>query len=139
MFDKRLALTADIVSAYVGRNSLPAAELPRLIAEVNAAVALLEAPQADVEVKPKPAVSIKSSVTPDYIICLEDGKRFKSLRRHLNSSFNMSPEEYRAKWALPSDYPMVAPNYATARSEMAKRLGLGRKPGEKRAAKKRSA
>ncbi len=139
MHDKRLELTADIVSAYVGRNSLPVSELPRLIAEVNMAVARLEAPEPEPVVKPKPMVSVKSSVTPDYIICLEDGKRFKSLRRHLNSSFGLSPEQYRAKWDLPADYPMVAPNYATARSEMAKRLGLGRKPGSKRGRPKKAA
>ncbi len=120
-------LAADIVSAYVSNNTVPAAELAGLIAEVYAA---LQRTSSGVVVEPapepvKPAVPLKKSVTPDYIICLEDGKKFKSLKRHLRTQYNMTPEEYREKWGLPSDYPMVAPNYAQARSDLAKKMGLG--------------
>src|SRR6476619_4836597 len=121
-----IELAADIVSAYVSNNSVPAAELPSLIGDIHAA--LLRVGGAGVEAPaeaPKPAVSLKKSVTPDYIICLEDGKKFKSLKRHLRTHYNLSPEEYREKWNLPHDYPMVAPNYAAARSQLAKQMGLG--------------
>lgn len=118
---------ADIVSAYVTNNSVQATDLPGLIHAVHGA--LTRVGQASVQAAPvelvKPVVSIKKSVTPDYIICLEDGKKFKSLKRHLRTSYNLSPEQYREKWALPSDYPMVAPNYAEARSQLAKASGLG--------------
>lgn len=121
-------LSADIVSAYVANNVVTKADLPTLIADVFAALSRLrgqpEAPPAPPLV---PAVPIRKSVTPEAIICLEDGKRFKSLKRHLRTAFGMSPDEYRTKWGLPSDYPMVAPAYAEARSAMAKSLGLGRK------------
>lgn len=126
-----VALSADIVGAYVSNNSVSASDLPGLIATVHAA--LSKAATGVVEEAPvelKPAVSVKKSVNPDFIICLEDGKKFKSLKRHLRTKFDLSPEEYRAKWGLPSDYPMVAPNYATARSELAKKMGLGQQRGK---------
>ncbi|WP_370676875.1 MucR family transcriptional regulator [Pleomorphomonas sp. PLEO] len=126
-----LDLAASIVAAYVGHNSLPVPELPALIASVHATLARVRGDMGAVEaqavvVEPaKPAVSVKKSVTPDYLICLEDGKKFKSLKRHLRTHYNLSPDEYRAKWNLPSDYPMVAPTYAEARSNLAKQMGLG--------------
>ncbi len=125
-----LDLAASIVAAYVGNNSLPVAELPTLIASVHAAIVQVRDGSAGESQEPaaeplKPAVPVKKSVTADYIICLEDGKKFKSLKRHLRTHYNMSPEEYRAKWSLPNDYPMVAPNYAEARSNLAKQMGLG--------------
>ncbi|MEW5421432.1 MucR family transcriptional regulator [Amorphus sp. 3PC139-8] len=119
-------LTADIVSAYVSNNTVAAQDLPGLINEVYGALLKTSGEAAEPEPEPlKPAVPIKKSVTPDYIICLEDGKKFKSLKRHLRTHYNLSPEEYREKWGLAADYPMVAPNYAAARSELAKRMGLG--------------
>src|SRR6185437_8161743 len=124
-----LQLAADIVSAFVSNNSVPVADLPALIGNVHAALNTLASGSAQqvVEEPKAPAVSIKKSVQPDYIVCLEDGKRFKSLKRHLRTTYNMTPDQYRAKWGLPHDYPMVAPNYAAARSELAKQLGLGQK------------
>jgi predicted transcriptional regulator len=119
-------LAADIVSAYVSNNTVPSADLPSLIADVFAALQKTSAGEVEVAAEPlKPAVSVKKSVTPDYIICLEDGKKFKSLKRHLRTHYELTPEEYREKWSLPADYPMVAPNYAAARSELAKKMGLG--------------
>ena len=121
-------LSADIVSAYVANNNVVTADLPALIGEVHEALmkAALkgQTPQREVI---KPAVPIKRSITPDYVVCLEDGKKFKSLKRHLRTLYNLSPEEYREKWGLPHDYPMVAPNYAAARSSLAKKMGLGQK------------
>ena len=118
--------TADIVSAYVGNNTISAAELPALIQSVHRALAGVSGGAEVVEAAPRdPAVPIRRSITPDFIICLEDGRKFKSLKRHLRTKYNMSPEEYRAKWGLPKDYPMVAPNYAKARSDLAKQMGLG--------------
>jgi predicted transcriptional regulator len=123
--------SADIVSAYVGHNVVSKADLPQLIGDVFAALnKLTTAPEAPPAAPPVPAVPIRKSVTPEAIICLEDGKPFKSLKRHLSAAYGMSPEQYREKWGLPSDYPMVAPAYAEARSALAKSLGLGRKPGE---------
>ncbi len=122
-------LTADIVAAFVANNALPIAELPALIQSAHAALAKLASGSvisAPLEEKKEPAVSIRKSITPDYLVCLDDGKKFKSLPRHL-STLGMTPDQYQAKWSLPSDYPMVAPNYAAARSEMAKRSGFGRK------------
>ncbi len=121
-----MELAADIVAAFVSHNSLPVAELPGLIASVDAALRGLvgRAPMAAETVRPTPAVPIKKSVTPDYLICLDDGQKFKSLRRHL-ATLGMTPDEYRAKWGLPSDYPMVAANYAAKRSDLAKSMGLG--------------
>ena len=126
--DTLLELTADLVSAYVGNNPVPAAELPNLIAEVHAALGRVgnNAEQAPAE-KQKPAVNPKRSVFEDYIICLEDGKKFKSLKRHLMTHFGLTPEQYREKWGLEPNYPMVAPSYAAARSALAKKTGLGRK------------
>jgi predicted transcriptional regulator len=121
-----LLLTGEVVSAYVSNNSVSRGDLLSLIASVHASLS----GQASGSVKAKeielvPAVPIKKSITPDYIVCLEDGKKFKSLRRHLNTSYGLTPEQYRAKWRLPADYPMVAPNYAAARSKLAKKMGLG--------------
>jgi len=122
-----IELAAEIVSAFVSRNSVPAAELPALIGNVHDALAKLAngTPEQAVEAPKAPAVPIKRSVQPDYIVCLEDGKRFKSLKRHLRTVYDLTPDQYRAKWGLPADYPMVAPNYAAARSELAKSMGLG--------------
>lgn len=121
-----IALTAEIVSAYVSNNTVPASDIPGLINQVHAALSRVSngAPDGAAEA-PKPAISLKRSVTPEYLVCLEDGKKFKSLKRHLRTQYNMTPEQYRDKWNLPSDYPMVAPNYAAARSELAKQMGLG--------------
>ena len=116
--------TADIVSAYVGHNSINSTDLPKLIEDVHAALRALNTPEVPPEEELRPAVPIKKSVTPDYLICLEDGRKFKSLKRHI-SALGMTPDEYRAKWGLPADYPMVAPNYARARSDLAKKMGLG--------------
>lgn len=121
-----LSLSAMVVAAYVQHNRLPQADLSVLIASTHAALTGLgQEPEQPATDKPTPAVSIKKSITADWLICLEDGKKFKSLRRHLRTAFDMSPEEYRAKWGLPVDYPMVAPAYAEARSALAKRSGLG--------------
>jgi len=122
-----LELTAHVVSAFVGNNSVPANELPALISNIHNALQTVGQPiaAAPVEEERKPAVSIRKSVTPDFIICLEDGLKFKSLKRHLRTKYNLTPEDYRAKWGLPNDYPMVAPSYAEARSNLAKQMGLG--------------
>jgi predicted transcriptional regulator len=121
-----IELCADIVSAYVSNNSVPAADLPLLLNSVYAALTkTAQGQQEEPKAELMPAVSVRKSVTPDYIICLEDGKKFKSLKRHLRATYDMTPEQYRAKWNLPADYPMVAPNYAKARSELAKTMGLG--------------
>jgi predicted transcriptional regulator len=127
-------LTASIVSAYVSNNTTTAAEIPGLIAQVHAALQRVSNGSAEaVSAEPaRPAVSVKKSMTPEYLVCLEDGKRFKSLKRHLRSRYGMSPEQYREKWGLPADYPMVAPNYAVARSQLAKKMGLGQQRRRKR-------
>ena len=124
-----IELTADIVSAYVANNSVQASDIPSLIGEIHAALVKVSSGQDIVVASEpaKPAVPVKKSITNDFIICLEDGKKFKSLKRHLRTSYNMSPEQYREKWGLPPDYPMVAPNYAEARSQLAKQMGLGQK------------
>ncbi|GJM03919.1 MAG: MucR family transcriptional regulator [Rhodomicrobium sp.] len=123
-------LTADIVAAYVSNNTIVANDVPSLIGEVFDALskAANVTPGSTLE-DLKPAVPVKKSVTPDFIICLEDGKKFKSLKRHLRTHYDLSPEEYREKWGLPHDYPMVAPNYAAARSRLAKKMGLGQRSG----------
>lgn len=129
--DNLIDLTADVVSAYVSNNPVPVADLPSLIGQVHTTLKGLEGGTTEEQPEPiTPAVPIKKSVTPDYIVCLEDGKKFKSLKRHLSTRYGLSPDEYRAKWKLPADYPMVAPNYAAARSALAKTMGLGRKREE---------
>ncbi|WP_420340687.1 MucR family transcriptional regulator [Roseibium sp.] len=121
-------LTADIVAAYVSNNTITSTDMVALIGSVHAALKTADASAQEPEPEPlTPAVPIKKSVTPDYIVCLEDGKKFKSLKRHLRSSYNMTPDEYRAKWGLDADYPIVAPNYAAARSQLAKTMGLGQR------------
>ena len=122
-------LTADIVSAYVGNNAVPAGDLPSLINDVYRALsgAVGGVEEAKPVVEEKPAVPVKKSITPEFLICLEDGKKFKSLKRHLRTHYNLSPEQYREKWGLAPDYPMVAPNYAKARSNLAKQMGLGQR------------
>jgi predicted transcriptional regulator len=121
-----IELTAEIISAYVGNNKVEKGELPEMISEVHDALSRatqrLGSPERE---ELRPAIAVKKSVTPDFIVCLEDGKKFKSLKRHLRTHYNLSPEEYREKWGLPHDYPMVAPNYAAARSQLAKQMGLG--------------
>ena len=119
-------LTANIVSAYLSNNPTPASEIPNLISQVHSALLRVSSGRTEVPLEPvKPAVAVKKSIAPDYLVCLEDGKRFKSLKRHLRTQYNMTPEQYREKWGLPADYPMVAPNYAVARSQLAKKMGLG--------------
>src|SRR5262245_41828708 len=116
-----IKLTADIVSAYVSNNSVPSGDLSALINQVHSALTRVSSGQIDMPSEPlKPAISVKKSITPEYIVCLEDGKKFKSLKRHLRTQYNMTPEQYREKWGLAADYPMVAPNYAAARSQLAK-------------------
>src|ERR1043166_15178 len=121
-----IELTAGIVSAYVSNNSVASGDIPSLINQIHAALLRVSSGTSDAQPEPlKPAVSVKKSITPDYLICLEDGKKFKSLKRHLRTQYNMTPEQYRDKWGLAPDYPMVAPNYAQARSQLAKQMGLG--------------
>jgi predicted transcriptional regulator len=121
-----IELTAGIVSAYVSNNTVPANEISSLISQVHAALLRVSnGAGAAAGESTKPAVAVKKSITQDYIVCLEDGKQFKSLKRHLRTQYNMTPEHYREKWGLPADYPMVAPNYAKARSQLAKQMGLG--------------
>jgi len=126
-----LELTTEIVSAHVGNNNVALGDLPTIIQDVYKTLSTLGATPAAPE-RPRPAVPMKKSVFPDYIICLEDGKKLKMLKRHLRTAYDMTPEEYREKWALPSDYPMVAPNYAKHRSKLAKKIGLGTKPRTRR-------
>ena len=122
-----VTLTADIVAAHVSNNSVAVSDLPVLIQNVHGALAGLGAAVAEPEVKQEPAVSIRSSIKPDFIVCLEDGKKLKMLKRHLMTHYQMTPDQYRAKWNLPADYPMVAPNYAEQRRTLAKKIGLGTK------------
>lgn len=123
-----LGLTAEIVSAHVSNNPVSISDLPNLIQEVYRTLSTMGQPQPVVAEKPQPAVPIKKSITPEFLICLEDGKKLKMLKRHLKTSFNMTPDQYREKWGLGADYPMVAPNYTKHRSSLAKRIGLGTKP-----------
>jgi predicted transcriptional regulator len=124
-------LSTEIVSAYVSHNALSVTDLPKLIADVHSALKGLQGNRAPEPMEElKPAVPVRKSIAPDHIICLEDGKKFKSLKRHLRTHYDMSPEEYREKWGLPADYPMVAPNYSATRSRLAKDNGLGRKAGK---------
>ena len=127
-----LSLTAQIVSAHVSHNSVPANAVPSLIQEVYRTLTSIERGPAPVAERPEPAVPVKKSITPDYIICLEDGKKLKMLKRHLRTTYELTPDEYRAKWGLAADYPMVAPNYAKQRSAFAKKIGLGKRTGPRR-------
>ena len=124
---KLLELTTEIVAAHVSNNTLPVNDLPQLIQEVYKTLENVGNSQLSIE-RLQPAISVKKSISPDYIVCLEDGKKLKMLKRHLKTAYNMTPEEYREKWGLPRDYPMVAPNYAKHRSSLAKKIGLGTKP-----------
>ena len=124
-----LSLTADIVSSHLSNNSVAVSDLPNLIANVYASLAGLGASSVPEQIKQEPAVSVRASVKPDYIVCLEDGKKLKMLKRHLMTSYGMTPDAYRMKWSLPADYPMVAPNYAERRRSLAIRIGLGNKRG----------
>lgn len=127
-----LALTTEIVSAHLSNNTVAGDEIPGLIQRVYRTLANVNGEAATFSERPQPAVPIKKSVTPDYIVCLEDGKKLKMLKRHLKTAYNMSPEEYRERWGLPADYPMVAPNYAKQRSTLAKEIGLGTSSGGKK-------
>jgi predicted transcriptional regulator len=127
-----LRMASEIVSAYVGNNTVQPAQIPDLIQSVYRSLNGVGQRSAPGEASPTPATSIKKSITPDYLICLEDGKKLKMLKRHLRTVYNMTPQAYRAKWNLPPDYPMVAPNYASQRSAFAKSIGLGRSPGGKK-------
>ena len=129
MKETLITLTSDIVAAHVSNNDVAVTDLPGLITNVYAALANLGETPVVEEANPQPAVAVRNSVKPDYIVCLEDGKKLKMLKRYLRTNYNMSPEEYRARWGLAADYPMVAPNYAEKRRDLAKKIGLGRKPG----------
>lgn len=134
-----ITLTSDIVAAHVSNNSVAVGDLPLLISNVYTALAGLNEPVVVDEVRPEPAVSIRASVKNDYIVCLDDGKKLKMLKRHLMTRYNMTPEEYRTRWNLPADYPMVAPAYAETRRDLAKKIGLGRKLGQSPAPKPKAA
>jgi predicted transcriptional regulator len=128
-----IGLTAEIVSAYVSNNTVVSTDIPALINQVHTALLRVNSGEGQSPSEPlKPAVSIKKSINPDFIVCLDDGKKFKSLKRHLRTQYNMTPEQYRDKWSLPADYPMVAPNYAAARSQLAKQMGLGQQRRRRR-------
>jgi predicted transcriptional regulator len=132
--EELLRMTTDVVAAYVRNNRLPTAQLAEVINAVYSSLKSLEGQVAQVQPEPlKPAIPIRKSVTPEFLICLEDGKKLKMLKRHLRSTYNMTPDEYRSKWGLSPDYPMVAPNYAERRSEFAKKIGLGRSTGRQTA------
>ena len=139
MRETLITLASDIVAAHVSNNSVSVSDLPTLITNVYTALANLDQPAPVVEVAPEPAVSIRSSIKNDHIVCLEDGKKLKMLKRHLATRYNMTPDQYRARWNLPADYPMVAPAYAEKRRELAKKIGLGRKPGARRGRKPKAA
>ncbi len=131
-----VTLTSDIVAAHVSNNDVAVADVAALISNVYGALSGLGQAVVVEEALPEPAVSVRSSIKPDFIVCLEDGKKLKMLKRHLMTHYNLTPDQYRARWNLPADYPMVAPNYAEKRRELAKKIGLGRKPGQKRGRKK---
>ena len=131
-----ITLTSDIVAAHVSNNNVAVEDVSGLISNVYGALAALGQAVVVEEVMPEPAVSVRASIKPDYIVCLEDGKKLKMLKRHLMTHYSLTPDQYRARWNLPADYPMVAPNYAEKRRELAKKIGLGRKPGVKRGRKK---
>ena len=126
-----ITLTSDIVAAHVASNKVDVADVPTLIKTVHSSLSSLGGEKIEDNEQPEPAVSVRASVKPDYLVCLEDGKKLKMLKRYLRTNYDMSPEEYRQRWNLPADYPMVAPNYAEMRRKLAKRIGLGRKPGQK--------
>src|SRR5262247_4272701 len=136
--DTLITLTADIVAAHVSNNSVAVNDLPQLIQNVHGALSVLSGAGSAAEAKPEPKVPIRSSVKPDFIVCLEDGKKLKMLKRHLMTHYNLTPEQYRQRWSLPADYPMVAPTYAEKRRDLAKKIGLGRKPGTKVAVAKQT-
>lgn len=138
MKETLITLTSDIVAAHLSNNNVDVDAVPSLITNVYGALSGLGEEPAPVEERPEPAVSVRASVKPDYIVCLEDGKKLKMLKRYLRTNYNMTPEEYRQRWNLPSDYPMVAPNYAEKRRDLAKKIGLGRKPGASRGRRKAS-
>lgn len=138
MAETLITLTSDIVAAHVSNNNVAVEDVAKLISTVYSALQSLGEEVVQVEERPEPAVSIRASVKPDYIVCLEDGKKLKMLKRYLRTNFNMSPEEYRARWNLPADYPMVAPNYAEKRRELAVKIGLGRAPNQKRGRRKKT-
>lgn len=133
-----ITLTSDIVAAHVSNNDVAVADVPTLITSVYGALSALGETAPVQEAPPEPAVSVRASVKPDYLVCLEDGKKLKMLKRYLRTNYDMSPEEYRARWNLPADYPMVAPNYADKRRELAMKIGLGRTPGQKRGRRKKA-
>jgi predicted transcriptional regulator len=137
MAETLITLTSDIVAAHVSNNNVAVEDVPTLITNVYGALEGLGSNQSKEEERPEPAVSIRASVKPDYIVCLEDGKKLKMLKRYLRTNYDMSPEEYRERWNLPSDYPMVAPNYAEKRRELAKKIGLGRQPNTRRGRSKK--
>jgi len=139
MKETLITLTSDIVAAHVSNNDVTVDDVPALITNVFGALQSLGEEAEPEEVPPEPAVSIRASIKPDYIVCLEDGKKLKMLKRYLRTNYDMTPEEYRARWNLPADYPMVAPNYAEKRRVLAKKIGLGRKPGTGRGRRKKAA
>lgn len=139
MNETLITLTSDIVAAHVSNNNVPLEDLPTLITNVFGALAGLGSVEPVAEERPEPAVSVRASVKPDYIVCLEDGKKLKMLKRHLMTHYNMTPDDYRQRWNLAADYPMVAPNYAEKRRELAKKIGLGRKPNVRRGRKAKAA
>ena len=132
MTETIITLTADIVAAHVSNNSVAVSDIPTLITNVHTALSGLGGRAPAPEVRAEPAVSIRASIKPDYIVCLDDGKKLKMLKRHLMTHYGITPDEYRAKWGLPADYPMVAPNYAEQRRSLAVKIGLGRKPGKRK-------
>ena len=139
MTETLITLTSDIVAAHVSNNNVDVSDVPSLITNVYEALAGLGDTAEPEEERPDPAVSVRASVKKDHIVCLEDGKKMKMLKRHLMTEHGMTPDEYRQRWDLPSDYPMVAPDYAETRRDLAKKIGLGRKPGQKRGRKKKTA
>jgi len=138
MSETLITLTSDIVAAHVSNNSVGVEDLSSLITNVYGALSSLGKDAEEEEPRPDPAVSIRASIKPDYIVCLEDGKKLKMLKRHLMTSYKMTPDDYRRRWGLPSDYPMVAPNYAEKRRQLAKKIGLGRKPAVKRTRRRKA-
>lgn len=139
MSETLITLTSDIVAAHVSNNTISVDEVATLISTVYGALANLGAPAPVAEERPEPAVTVRASVKRDHLVCLEDGKKMKMLKRHLMTEHGMSPEEYRQRWGLAADYPMVAPDYAETRRDLAKKIGLGRKPGQKRGRRKKVA